>query len=357
MNQSRLEWKVGLFVAVCLVLLAGLLLNFAKGVSLFRPTYEILLRTSNVGGIKPKASVLMAGVPVGTVKTIVLDDDGRTVTLHLQIESRFKIHGDAQFNIEAAGFLGDQYIAIDPTKNALPPLKDGAQVTCRPPFNIQEAARSATGLIEKLDRTVEEVHTAVRRVSGTVLDDRTLTNLAATIENFRAVSEQSKGVLARAGEFSDKAVGAAEKIDLLIANNTPGVNETVTNLSGFSGRLNTLADELRSVVGESRGQIAAALKNVEHSSALVTNLLSDLQAGKGLAGGLLKDEKMKTDALLLISNYTTLGANLSQLSSNLNTAAGNLNSNGLWRFLWKPRPPATNSPAARPSSGVRGAGR
>ncbi|MBI5774977.1 MAG: MCE family protein [Verrucomicrobia bacterium] len=340
MNQSRLEWKVGLFVLICLGVLAALLLNFSKGVSFFKPTYEVQLRTTSVGGIKPKAFVLMAGVPVGSVQTIVLDDDGRTVMLHLRIERRYKIHADAKFNIESAGFLGDQYVAIEPTKNALPPLLDGAVVTCREPFNIQEAARSAVGLMERVDRTVEDIHETVRRVSRTVLGDQTLTNLTATIENFRSASDQAKTVMGRAGEFSDKAIGAVERLDLLIVKNTPVVNETMTNLSGFSGRLNTVADELRDVIASSRGEISTAVKNLEHSTAILTNLLGDLQAGKGLAGGLLKDEKMKTDVLHLVGNYTTLASNLSQLSSNLNLSADRLNTNGLWRFLWKPKPPA-----------------
>jgi phospholipid/cholesterol/gamma-HCH transport system substrate-binding protein len=338
MNQSRLEWKVGLFVIVCLALLAALVLNFSKGVSIFKPAYEILLRTTNVGGIKPKAAVLMAGVPIGTVQTIVLSDDGRTVVLHLRIERRFKIHSDAEFNIEAAGFLGDQYVAIEPTKNALPPLPDGALVTCREPFNMQAAARSAMGLIERVDKTVEDIREAVRRVNTMVLDEKTLGNLSATIGNFRGVSDQAKDVMGRANEFSTKAVGTVDRLDLLIANNTPAVNETMTNLSGFSGRLNHVADDLREVIASSRGEISTAVKNIEHSTAILTNLLGDLQAGKGLAGGLLKDEKMKTDVLHLVDNYTTLASNLSQLSSNLNISAGNLNSNGLWRFLWKPKP-------------------
>ena len=40
MNKSRLELKVGLFVFICLVLLAVLLMQFSKGATLFRPTYE-----------------------------------------------------------------------------------------------------------------------------------------------------------------------------------------------------------------------------------------------------------------------------------------------------------------------------
>ena len=43
------------------------MLQFSKGTALFRPTYDILLKASNVGGLKKRAGVLMSGVQIGSV--------------------------------------------------------------------------------------------------------------------------------------------------------------------------------------------------------------------------------------------------------------------------------------------------
>src|SRR5580698_8078429 len=51
---------------------AGAVLQFSKGTTLFRRTYAIILNTSNVGGLRPRASVLLSGVQVGTVSDIKL---------------------------------------------------------------------------------------------------------------------------------------------------------------------------------------------------------------------------------------------------------------------------------------------
>ena len=67
MAQSKMEWKVGLFVFIGLVLLAALMLNFSKGMSFFKKKYELNLRAENAGGIKEKAAVLMSGIQVGNV--------------------------------------------------------------------------------------------------------------------------------------------------------------------------------------------------------------------------------------------------------------------------------------------------
>src|SRR5262245_19040154 len=108
MSKSRLEWRVGLFVLVGLLLLAALLIQFSKGTTFFRPTMHILLRAGNVGGLKLRAQVLMAGVQVGSVSDIRLGPQGTNVTITLKIYSQYIVHKDARFLIEQSGFLGDQ---------------------------------------------------------------------------------------------------------------------------------------------------------------------------------------------------------------------------------------------------------
>ena len=114
MQKSRLEIKVGLFVLIGLALLAVLLLQFSKGTSLFRGTYELRLHAANVGGIKPRAGVLLAGVQIGTVTDIHLDNGGTNVTMILKIYKGYPIYHDAVFVIEQSGFLGDQLCLRQP---------------------------------------------------------------------------------------------------------------------------------------------------------------------------------------------------------------------------------------------------
>src|SRR5256886_9900599 len=220
MSQKRLEWKVGLFVVVCLVLLGLLVLNFSKGLTFFTPTYSLHLKTSNVGGIKREATVLEAGVPVGNVAGAELSTDGRTVTVLLKIHSRYQIHGDAVFTIDSMGFLGDQYVAIIAGKNEAPVLKDGDEVICREPFNLQEVARSALGFIQRIDETARKLDSALTRVEQHVLNDETLTNLSSSITNFRLVSEH--------------ALATVDKVDPVVQSNTLPVSVTTSNLALFS---------------------------------------------------------------------------------------------------------------------------
>jgi phospholipid/cholesterol/gamma-HCH transport system substrate-binding protein len=259
-----------------------------------------------VGGIKKEASVLMAGVPVGSVTGAELSPEGTNVIVYLKILDRYRIHGDAVFTIDSMGFLGDQYVAIIPGRNEKPALKDGDEVICREPFNFQEVARSALGFIQRIDDTAKKLDSALTRVEQRVLNEETLTNLSATIGNFRLVSE--------------RALATVDKIDRLVQSNAPPIGVTASNLALFSHQLSDLATNLQDVLTTNKADLTGAVKNIESSTEMMKSLLSDLQAGKGLAGSLLKDEK--------------LSVGVSQLVSNLTTLSSNLNRHGL---LWKPR--------------------
>src|SRR5690349_13865921 len=194
MSKSRLEWRVGLFVLIGLTLLAGLLVEFSKGVTFFRPTYVIYLEASNVGGLKPSASVLMSGVQVGTVSDIQLAPDGKSVTITLRLYKQYEIHKDAEFIIDQSGFLGDQFVAIQPTENKKEPFHDQDHAEAQAPFNLQEFTRSATGFILRIDETVKKLDDALSNVTRLALNPETLTNLSMAVSNLRAFSERALNV-------------------------------------------------------------------------------------------------------------------------------------------------------------------
>jgi hypothetical protein len=59
-------------------------------------------------------------------------------------------------------------------------------------------------------------------------------------------------------------------------------------------------------------------------------LADDVQAGKGLAGFLLKDSETKAQAAALVSNANAMSAAFAIFGSNLNQR-------GIWSMMWKPK--------------------
>src|SRR5208283_2711202 len=195
MEKSRLETKVGLFVFIGLVLLAGLVVQFSKGTSLFRGTYDLKMHAANIGGLKLISSVLLAGVSVGSVHQIQLEPSGTNVTIILQIYKEFPIYHDARFVIEQSGFLGDEFVSVIPTTNSLPVFTNGADVECESPFNLQEVARGAAGFVQRLDETAKKLDASVTDLRAQVLNAQTLANFGNAVTNLRVFTEQAIGTV------------------------------------------------------------------------------------------------------------------------------------------------------------------
>jgi phospholipid/cholesterol/gamma-HCH transport system substrate-binding protein len=321
MDKSRLEIKVGLFLLFGLLLLAALLIMFSKGASVFRGTYELRLHANNVGGLKQRAGVLLAGVQVGTVSSIRLAEDGKSVTILLRIYKENKIYHDARFVIEQSGFLGDQYVSVIPTSNAPPVLADGADVKCQEPFNLQEVARSTSGFVKRIDETAQKLDASVTDLRRVVLNAQTLTNFSLAVNNMRS--------------FSEQALGTVGDINALVATNGEQVQLAVSNLVFFSRELIQLADSAQALLATNSPDISNSVKNIEVSTEALKSLMNDIKSGKGIAGTMLQNQQFST--------------NVETIANNLAVASSNLNRLGLWRFLFHkeplPKPPSTNNPA------------
>lgn len=310
MSKSRLELKVGLFVLIGLVLLGLLLLQFSKGASLFKPTYRIFVTVSDIGQLKRSASVLMSGVQIGSVSDIQLNPGGTNVTMTLRISKKFTIRDDAEFLIKQSGFLGDNYVSVNPKENRGKPLGDGGHAFAIEPFNLQEVARSAAGFIQRVDEAAKKLNDAIADVRQYALNEKTLTNLSATVSTMRLASE--------------RAMTTVEDINRLFVTNGPDVSLSVSNIALASSELKQFAGTLNGILDTNRASIAASVQNVEDSTVLLKQILEDTRAGKGLAGSLLQDQRVA-------ANFSDIVANLSITSSNLNRL-------GLWGILWSKKP-------------------
>ncbi len=298
MNEKRLEIKVGAFAVVALVVLAAILLVFSKGEGWFASTYTLRLRADNVSGLKARSSVLISGVPVGTVTSTELSPDGKGVTIFLRIQKRYGIHRDALFSVEQIGLLGDQFVVITPTENKGTLLQDGDEVDCRAPFSVQGLAASAVGFVQRVDEATKMLKDMMTRINDIFLTKQTLTNLSQTVGNLRAASE-------RAGAL-------VENLDQLVSTNSPSFTVALTNFARFSEDLIRLASEVRETLSENRSSLAGTVKNLEDSSRTVRGLANDLDQGKGLAGAMLKDEQIRANLSATIANLTTLSSNLAR---------------------------------------------
>jgi phospholipid/cholesterol/gamma-HCH transport system substrate-binding protein len=121
MRKLDLELAVGLFVLAGILCLGYLSIKLAKMEVLGGDGYEIYAIFSNTGGLKEGASVVIAGVEVGRVKAITIEDYEAKVALTL--EEGLEIQEDAIASVKTKGLIGEKYIQISPggAEEIIPP--------------------------------------------------------------------------------------------------------------------------------------------------------------------------------------------------------------------------------------------
>jgi len=112
MKKFDLELGVGLFIIAGMVCLAYLTIELGQLEVFGDKGYEIHAVFSSSGGLKTGSSVVIAGVDVGRVKKIILDDYQARVTMSLPLE--IKIQEDAIASIKTKGLIGEKYVEISP---------------------------------------------------------------------------------------------------------------------------------------------------------------------------------------------------------------------------------------------------
>ncbi|MES2212342.1 MAG: outer membrane lipid asymmetry maintenance protein MlaD [Pseudomonadota bacterium] len=117
MRSQNIELAVGLFVLAAIAALLMLSIRVAglSDITSGKNGYLVTSDFSNIGGLKVRSRVSIAGVPIGRVTNIVLDQSTFTarVTMMIDIDANH-IPDDSQASILTSGLLGDNYVGFTP---------------------------------------------------------------------------------------------------------------------------------------------------------------------------------------------------------------------------------------------------
>lgn len=116
MKRQLIEITVGFFVLsgfVALVFLSFRVSNLNSD-SVANP-YQVNARFDNIGSLKVRAPVTMAGVRIGRVSEIRLDSTSYQAQVVMEISGDFdKLPIDSSASINTQGLLGEQFVSLEP---------------------------------------------------------------------------------------------------------------------------------------------------------------------------------------------------------------------------------------------------
>lgn len=125
MENAKLEFVVGIFVLAGVACLGYLSIKLGKLEVIGGNLYEVEAAFTSVTGLKPGATVEIAGVQVGRIKSIALKDDQANVTMAIQ--DGVQLYSDTFASIKTRGIIGEKFITLSPGGGG-DPLQPGGRI-------------------------------------------------------------------------------------------------------------------------------------------------------------------------------------------------------------------------------------
>jgi phospholipid/cholesterol/gamma-HCH transport system substrate-binding protein len=259
--KNSLETRLGLFVALA-VLAAAIILEMVGGIELFRPGFHYYALFNTAQELKEGDRVKMAGVEVGRVERIRLDEANSKVRVIMKVRKDAIIKTDSIATIKFTGLLGQNFVAIDFGTADAKRLKDDQLIK-------SEEQADLSAMMQKVDAVAGNIENITKSFTGVKIDklvgplidfvDQAKGPLVATITNLQAISYDLRYQIQEGKGTVGKLIKDEALYNSALA--------TVTNLQDT-------ATEIKQTVAEAR------------------KIVDQINAGKGTVGLLVKDEKL-----------------------------------------------------------------
>lgn len=279
------EQKVGLFFLATLILLA-IMIELVEDWRPFEDQYAYVAEFNTAVGLKVGDPVRIAGVDVGKVQQIGIEDHHVRVDFYVNREGI--IREDTLAQIRQTNMLGGIFLGLDFGTAQGKVLSPGSTVRTQDSANIDQ-------LITNLDRNQDRV----LRPLGDLVDEsrKPLTEAINRLERIVTKIDEGEGTLGR------------------LVNN-PALYDEMTTMSV---RLNQVLARLENGEGTLGKLIEdpALYDNLNHTMVNLAELSDQIKSGKGTLGKLIADDKLYDEAARTV-------ANLGQITDDLNQGKGSL---------------------------------
>jgi virulence factor Mce-like protein len=264
------ETKVGLFT------LTGLFV-FALGVIVlgdfqFHGTYPLYVYFDNALGLPEKGPVKVAGVEVGQVERIDLENQRARVKI--RVRKGISVPQGSRAQVASTGFIGSKYMELTLGDSTRPALSPSDSFEGTPTFTFDDVMSKLGGFLKDDPVTGEATE-----------------NLRVTLANFRKLSQTLADSL---GEQRAE------------------ITEIVQNVRDLSAHAKQVAADLREISGERKEDVKVMLAKFRSISERLDQITEKVQNGEGLLGRLVNDPE--------------LGKNLDQTMANVNKATSDIKS-------------------------------
>jgi phospholipid/cholesterol/gamma-HCH transport system substrate-binding protein len=249
-------WAIGLFLTVGIGLFTAILFLIGNRHDLFGRHVDFYAEFSDIGGLPRGAQVWVSGIEAGEVEAIEIPTSPASkfrLKLQVRANARGIVRTDSLVSIRTEGIVGDKYVFIKEGTSTAAEAPDGATLPSKEPFDLGVVLEKGSALLDKSSALLNNLQGSVTDLHGRL--DVALDSVTKTVNH----------------------------VDGLVTVVQPDIRKMASNASEITDTIN--------------------------------DIVSDLNAGKGPVGLLLKDETTRKLLQATLSNAQQATSNLSDASA------------------------------------------
>lgn len=267
-KQTRIEIKVGIFVAVGLFVFALSVLLLGGDQMFLTSTYELKARFPQVQGLSKGSVVSLAGYPVGNVRKIQFEPGTSDLVVLLDIDQSFqnRITEGTLATVKTQGALGDKYIFIDPGPIDGRPLASGEFLEVNNEGDIFDVITEKSKDLATIVDVVQEAHILLKALNHEGRSALLVKEVLQTSQEMQTFLTEARQLVVdlRGGKNEDAKLRASlihlasilEKVDkgegtLGALVNDPALHERIVSLLGEKPRNKFLKPLIRESIKKS----------------------------------------------------------------------------------------------------------
>ncbi len=282
------ELKVGLLVVIVGGLIGFMSMQVSDDPGFMSRSHRAWFLIENAGGLVKNSAIKTAGIPVGVIRDISLQDG--KARIDVTVTDDVKLTSSATIFIKSQGILGDKHIEVDPGSPTDPPLPDSAQI-----LTVSDAG-SLDNLIGKVSEVATSLKDVMERVREAVSD-----------------SGNERHVLGRIMLNVEKLTGDIAEIT---GKNKEQVHGIVKELREITSTVSeVLKDESEEGFRKSWKKLMASFHKLDSTMTNVDQIAAKINNGEGAIGKLVSDEQTAEDVEGAISGLNSLVDSAGKIST------------------------------------------
>ncbi len=246
--------KLLIFATVMSVIFAGLALVFSQ--YRFSSSHGYHATFSDVSGLKSGDKVRIAGVPVGSVDNVSIDDDN-LASVDFTVDTKYSLFDGTKATVRYENLVGDRYMEILEGVGSVEPLSAGATI---PVDNTSPAL--------DLDLLLGGFKPLLRALDPQQVNDLS----AALVQVFQGQGDTLVSLLGSTSSFTNTLADRDQLIGDVITN----LNEVLGTINDRGDQFSSTLDSLQQLVSglsEDREQIGDAIPRIAGATGDLANLL------------------------------------------------------------------------------------